>query len=97
MTIKPLGLRVMIKMVEEEDAEVTTASGLVLPESAKEKPQIAEVVAVGDGVTDEGKFDMLVEVGDKVIVSKYAGTEITLDDEDYKILDRDDVLAIVED
>lgn len=87
----------MIKMVEEEDAEVTTASGLVLPESAKEKPQIAEVVAVGDGVTDEGKFDMLVEVGDKVIVSKYAGTEITLDDEDYKILDRDDVLAIVED
>lgn len=95
MKIKPLGLRVLIKMIDV-DEDNKTDSGLILPDSAKEKPEIAEVVAVGDGVTDEGKFDMLVEVGDKVIAKKYAGTDITIDDQEYTLLDRDDILATVE-
>lgn len=96
MTIKPIGARVLIKMVEEK--EETTSFGIVLPESAKEKPEIAEVVAVGNGKTTDGETqEMVVKVGDKVIVSKYAGTEVTLDDVTYSLLNQDDILAKVED
>jgi len=93
MTIKPLGDRVVVKMVE---AEETTKSGIVLPGSAKEKPQIAEVIAVGPGGLVDGKeVKMEVKVGDKVIISKYAGTEVKLDDKEYTILRQSDILAIV--
>ena len=94
MNIKPLGDRVVIKIVE---AEEKTKSGIVLPGTAKEKPQMAEVVAVGPGGVVEGKeVVMQVKVGDKVIFSKYAGTEVKFDGEDYTILKQDDLLAIVE-
>jgi len=94
MTIKPLGDRVVIKMVECEE---TTKSGIVLPGSAKEKPQIAEVVAVGPGTVEDGKeIKMQLKVGDKVLISKYAGTEVKIDDQEYTILRQNDVLAIVE-
>ena len=88
--IKPLGNRVVIKRVE---AEEKTASGIVLPGQAKEKPQMAEVVAVGPG-TEEEKME--VKVGDTVIFSQYAGTEIKYQGEEYTILTQRDVLAIVE-
>ena len=91
MTIKPLGDRVVIKMVETEE---TTKSGIVLPGSAKEKPQYAEVVAVGPGGVVDGKeVKMEVKVGDKVILSKYAGTEVKLDGSEYTILRQYDILA----
>ena len=91
MNIKPLGDRIVIKMVETEE---TTKSGIVLPGSAKEKPQIAEVVAVGPGGMVDGKeVVMELSVGDKVITSKYAGTEIKLDGTEYTILKHGDVLA----
>ncbi len=91
MTIKPLGDRVVIKMVETEE---TTKSGIVLPGSAKEKPQYAEVVAVGPGGVVDGKeVKMEVKVGDKVILSKYAGTEVKLDGSEYTILRQNDILA----
>lgn len=94
MTIKPLGDRVVIKMIE---AEETTKSGIVLPGSAKEKPQIAEVVAVGPGGLVDGKeVKMEVKVGDKVIISKYSGTEVKIDDNEYTILRQSDILAIVD-
>lgn len=94
MTIKPLGDRVVIKMIEMEE---TTKSGIVLPGSAKEKPQVAEIVAVGPGGVVDGKdVIMEVEVGDKVLISKYAGTEIKMDDVEYTILKQGDILAIVE-
>lgn len=94
MNIKPLGDRVVIKMIE---AEETTASGIVLPGSAKEKPQMAEVVAVGPGGIVEGKeVKMEVKVGDKVITSKYAGTEVKFDGVEYTILKQNDILAIVD-
>ncbi len=94
MNMKPLGDRVVIKMIE---AEETTASGIVLPGSAKEKPQMAEVVAVGPGGVVEGKeVKMEVKVGDKVITSKYAGTEVKFDGVEYTILKQSDILAIVE-
>lgn len=93
MNIKPLADRVVIKMVESEE---TTKSGIVLPGSAKEKPQFAEVVAVGPGGTVDGKeVKMEVAVGDKVIVSKYAGTEVKLENEEYTILKQSDILAKV--
>ena len=88
--IKPLGNRVVIKRVE---AEEKTASGFVLPGQAKEKPQMAEIVAVGPG-TEEEKME--VKVGDTVIFSQYAGTEIKYQGEEYTILTQRDVLAIVE-
>ena len=88
--IKPLGNRVVIKRVE---AEEKTASGIVLPGQAKEKPQMAEIVAVGPG-TEEEKME--VKVGDTVIFSQYAGTEIKYQGEEYTILPQRDVLAIVE-
>lgn len=94
MNIKPLGDRVVIKMIE---AEETTASGIVLPGSAKEKPQMAEIVAVGPGGIVEGKeVKMEVKVGDKVITSKYAGTEVKFDGIEYTILKQNDILAIVD-
>ena len=94
MTIKPLADRVVIKMTE---AEETTKSGIILAGSAKEKPQVAEVVAVGPGL-DEGdkKIPMTVKVGQKVITSKYSGTEIKLDGVEYIIVKQSDILAVVE-
>ncbi len=94
MTIKPLGARILIKMVEEEN--LTTASGIVLPESAKEKPEIAEVVAVGEGDEDT-KLDLNEMLGKKVIISKYSGTKVTVDDIEYTIVNAEDLLAVVED
>lgn len=94
MTIKPLGDRVVIKMSESEE---TTKSGIVLPGSAKEKPQIAEITAVGPGGFIDGKeIVMEVKVGDRVLISKYAGTEIKIDNVEYTILRQSDILAIVE-
>lgn len=95
MNIKPLADRVVIKMVETEE---TTKSGIVLPGSAKEKPQVAEVVAVGPGGVVDGKeIKMELKVGDKVLMSKYAGTEVKLDGIEYTILRQSDVLAKIED
>ena len=94
MTIKPLADRVLIKMLESEE---TTKSGIVLPGSAKEKPQVAEIVAVGPGtVVDGNEIKMEVKVGDKVLISKYAGTEIKVDGNEYTILKQGEILAIVE-
>lgn len=94
MTIKPLSDRLVIKMVE---AEETTKSGIILAGSAKEKPQIAEVIAVGPGGVVDGKeVKMYLKAGDKVLISKYAGTEVKIDGVDYTILRQNDVLAIVE-
>ncbi|WP_315078049.1 co-chaperone GroES [uncultured Clostridium sp.] len=94
MRIKPLGNRVVIKRLE---AEEKTKSGIVLTGSAKEVPQEAEVVAVGPGsIVDGTKIEMEVTVGDKVLYSKYSGTEVKLDSEEYMILKQDDILAIVE-
>ena len=94
MTIKPLADRVVIKMTE---AEETTKSGIILAASAQEKPQVAEVVAVGPGGVVDGKeITMYVKVGDKVLLSKYAGTEVKLDGQEYTILQQSDILAIVE-
>jgi len=94
MRIKPLGDRVLIKKLE---AEETTKSGIVLPGTAKEKPQEAEIIAVGPGGFVEGKeVKMEVKVGDKVLFSKYSGNEIKVNGEEYTILKQDDILAIVE-
>ncbi len=94
MKIKPLGDRVVIKMLESEE---TTKSGIVLPGSAKEKPQIAEIMAAGPGGVVDGKeIKMEVKVGDKVLISKYAGTEIKYDGLEYTIIRQSDVLAIVD-
>lgn len=94
MNIKPLADRVVIKMVE---AEETTKSGIILAGSAKEKPQVAQVVAVGPGGVVDGKeVKMELAVGNKVLISKYAGTEVKIDGVEYTILRQSDVLAIVE-
>ena len=94
MNIKPLFDRVVIKMVE---AEETTKSGIILAGNAKEKPQVAEIVAVGPGGVVEGKeITMQVKAGDRVLISKYAGTEVKLEGEEYTILRQSDILAIVE-
>ena len=94
MNVKPLGDRVVIKNVEQEE---TTKSGIVLPGAAKEKPQLAEVLAVGPGGLVDGKeVKMYVEVGQKVIYSKYAGTEVKLDGKEMIIVRQSDILAIVE-
>ena len=94
MNIKPLADRVVIKMTE---AEETTKSGIILASAAKEKPQIAEVVAVGPGgIVDGEKVEMYLKVGDKVVASKYSGTEVKVDGEEYTILRQSDILAIVE-
>ena len=94
MTIKPLADRVGIKTVE---AEETPKSGIILAGSAKEKPQVAVVVAVGPGGLVDGKeVEMIVKVGDKVLTSKYAGTEVKVDGEECTIVRQGDILAIVE-
>jgi len=94
MKIKPLADRVVIKLVEEEE---TSKGGLILTGSAKEKPQVAEVIAVGPGGNVDGKdVEMIVKVGDKVLTSKYSGTEVKLDGEKYIIVRQSDILAIVE-
>ena len=94
MNLKPLGDRVVIKHLE---AEEKTKSGIILTGAAKEKPQEAVVVAVGPGgFVDGEKVAMEVKVGDKVIYSKYAGTEVTLEKEEYVIVRQSDILAIVE-
>lgn len=94
MTLKPLADRVVIKMTE---AEETTKSGIVLAGNAKEKPQIAEVLAVGPGGVVDGKeVVMNVKVGDKIITSKYSGTEVKIDGEELIIVRQSDILAIVE-
>jgi chaperonin GroES len=88
MKFKPLGERALVKVVEREEQ---TASGIVLPDTAKEKPQTAEVVAVG-----EFEDGIKVSEGDVIVFAKYSGTEISLEGEDYMILDADDILGIVE-
>ena len=94
MKLKPLADRVVVKMVE---AEETTKSGIILTGAAKEKSQVAEVIEVGPGGVVDGKeVVMTVHVGDKVITSKYSGTEIKLDGEEYIIVRQNDILAIVE-
>lgn len=92
--IKPLSSRVLIKM---EEGEETTKSGIILANAAKEKPQIAKVIEVGPGEKVDGKLEeMYVKKGDKVIVSKYSGTEVKYEGEVYLIVKQDDILAIVE-
>ena len=94
MNIKPLADRVVLKSLEQEE---TTKSGIVLPGTAKEKPQMAEIIAVGPGGVVEGKeVTMYVKVGDKVIYSKYAGTEVKLDKEEFIIVRQNDIIAVVE-
>ena len=94
MIIKPLADRVVLKLVA---AEEKTKSGLILTASAQEKPQIAEVVAVGPGgLVDGNEVKMIVNVGDKVITSKYSGTEVKADGVEYIIVKQSDILAIVE-
>ena len=94
MQVKPLGDRVVIKNVETEE---TTKSGIILTGAAKEKPQMAEVLAVGPGGNVDGKeIVMQVKVGQKVIYSKYAGTEVKIDDQEIIIVRQNDILAVVE-
>ena len=94
MKLKPLSDRVVIKMVE---AEETTKSGIILAGAAKEKPQVAEVIAVGPGGVVDGKeIEMTVSVGQKVITSKYSGPEVKVDGEEYMIVRVGDILAVVE-
>jgi Co-chaperonin GroES (HSP10) len=94
MNIRPLGDRVVIKRIE---AEETTKSGILLPGTAKEKPQEAEIVAVGPGGVVDGKeIRMEVKVGDRVLFSKYAGNEIKIEGVEYNILRQDDILAVIE-
>ncbi len=94
MTLKPLSDRVVVKLVAMEE---TTKAGILLPGTAKEKPQIAEVVAVGPGgIVDGNEVIMTVKVGDRVITSKYAGTEVKCDGTEYNIVRQSDILAIVE-
>ena len=94
MKLKPLGDRVVLKMVESEE---TTKSGIILTGSAKEKPQVAEVVAVGPGGMVDGEaVKMEVKVGDHVITSKYSGTEVKIDGEELLVVKQGDILAIVD-
>jgi len=90
LNVKPLGDRVLIKPAE---AQETVKGGIIIPDSAKERPQEGKVAAVGPGKDDE---KMAVKVGDKVIYSKYAGTEIKIDDQDYLLMRQDDILGIIE-
>ncbi|MCX8082528.1 MAG: co-chaperone GroES [bacterium] len=96
MKLRPLGDRIVVEPLE---AEEKTKGGIILPDTAKEKPQEGKVVAVGKGKTDEsGKLiPMEVKVGDKVLYGKYAGTEITIEGKEYMILREEDVLAVIED
>lgn len=93
MSIKPLGDRIVIKRVEVEEK---TKSGIVLPGAAKEKPLVAEVVAIGKGVESDENFKHEIKVGDKVVFSEYAGSEIKLDGEEYTVLKITEVLAVID-
>ncbi len=94
MRLKPLGDKIVVKPIEKEEK---TKSGIVLPDTAKEKPQEGEVVAVGPGKVEKGeRVPMEVKVGDRVIYSKYGGTEVKVEGEEYLILSQSEVLAIVE-
>ena len=94
MRIKPLGDKIVVKMVENVEE---TRSGLVLPGASKEKPQFAEVLAVGPGGLVDGKeIEMYINVGDKVVFERYKGTDIKLDSTDYIIVAQSDILAIIE-
>ncbi|MBN2113417.1 MAG: co-chaperone GroES [Acidimicrobiia bacterium] len=94
MKLQPLGDRVVVK--PKEDLEARTKSGLVIPDTAKEKPQLGEVLAVGPGEYQDGKrIPLDVKVGDKVVYSKYGGTEVKLEHEEYLILSARDLLAVV--
>ena len=94
MKLKPLADRVVVKMVEDEE---TTKSGIILTTSAQEKPQVAEVIAVGPGGLVDGKeVEMTVKPGDRVITAKYAGTEVKVDDDECTIVRISDILAVVE-
>ncbi len=95
INVKPLGDRILVKAVEEKEVK---KGGIIIPDSAKEKPMESVVVALGTGKTDDNgkKVPFEVKVKDRVLVTKYGGTEIKLDGEEYKILNSDDVLAIIE-
>lgn len=95
MKVKPIGDRVLVKPSKEEE---TKKGGIIIPDSAKEKPQEGKIVAVGTGKTDESgkKLPFEVKVGDRVLISKYGGTEIKIDGEEYQILREDDILGIVD-
>ncbi len=95
MKVKPLYDRVLIKRIEEEEK---TEAGIIIPDAAKEKPMQGEVIAVGEGrVSDDGKvIPLKVKVGDKVLFSKYAGTEVKIKGEEYLIMREDDIMAIIE-
>ena len=94
MKIKPLGDKVVVIMAEVEE---TTKSGIILTGTSKEKPQMAEIIAVGPGETIKGKkIPMEVKIGDKILMSKYAGTEIKFDNKEYIILRQSDILAVIE-
>ncbi len=94
MTLKPLGDKVVVKFIE---AEEKTKGGIILSSAAQEKPQIAEVVAVGPGgVTDGKEIKMEVSVGEKVILNKYAGTEVKIGNEEFTVCRQNDILAVVE-
>jgi chaperonin GroES len=94
MKLKPLGDRVVLK---QQEAEEKTQSGILLPDSAKEKPQTAVVVAAGPGKAEKGKAsEMQVKAGDKVIYSKYSGTEVKCGEEEYIIVSQNDIMAVVE-
>ncbi len=96
MKVKPLHDRVLVKPFEEEEEK--TSGGIIIPDTAKEKPQKGEVVAVGDGrILDSGeKVPMCVKVGDKVLYGKYAGTEVKIEGEKYLVMREDDIYAIIE-
>ncbi|MFA6109972.1 MAG: co-chaperone GroES [Candidatus Latescibacterota bacterium] len=95
MKIKPLADRVLVKRLEGEEEQ--KVGGIIIPDTAKEKPQEAQIIAVGPGKVEEGKRVALeVKVGDKVLIGKYSGTEVKLDGEDYLIMREDDILAVVD-
>lgn len=95
MKIRPLADRVVVKRIEEEEVK---KGNIIIPDTAKEKPQKGEVIAVGPGRVDEkgNRVPMEVKVGDKVIFSKYAGSEVKIDDEEYLVMREDDILAVIE-
>ena len=95
MKVKPIGDRVLVKPAKEEE---TKKGGIIIPDTAKEKPQEGKVIAIGTGKTDENgkKIPFEVKVGDRVLISKYGGTEIKIDGEEYQILREDDILGIVD-
>lgn len=94
MKINPIGERIVIHKLEKEE---TTASGIVLPSSAQEQPQYAEVVAISDKISGQDEYKDAVKIGDRVIYSKYAGTDVKLDGEEYIVIKIEDVLAVVRD